>query len=808
MIYRFAILLALAGMMTVSTVCAQPLRTYHTERFDSLDPAAGGPGRYSGLTGYAAPDGREYALLGGHLGTYIVDITEKPIRLVSLVEGPPSDWREIKTYRNYAYVVNENDGGLQIIDLSPLPAPPTVVTRDSSVLRTGHTVSAEGDYLYVHGSNLGAGANSGTLIFNVAANPMAPELVGTFSGHYVHDAYIRNDTMYAAAIFDGKLSIIYLGPDRKNPTLVGEITYPGAGTHNAAITEDGSYLLTTDEVGMTDKTLKFWDIHNLDAIFKVADFTPEATAIVHNVFVKGHTAYVSWYTGGTRIIDISDPLQPVEVGFFDAYPGTGAQYAGNWDVYPYLPSGKIISSYMERGLEVFTFDGARPGRVHGMVVSSITKEPLPGVQIRMAQNNTVLITDNEGRFSFAGAEGTVDFLAYLQNYHLENGMLELKGEGNEVVIEMRNLPLALYSLPVVDDETGEPVETFLYRVYGRENGEGSGAGATWSLALPADSSYMVQIGAWGYQSRILELSMAAEQSLPIRLKRGYADDAELDLGWTLGVAGDRASIGRWERGVPVEVTLYSGNDEVAVQPGADHTHDPGDRAFITGISVPGEYSRPVFGGATTLLSPAFDISSYSDPYINCYLWFSNDAWYSRNFPIIPSDTLEVHISNDDGASWTLLAQIGESTRGWKHFSFRVRNGLSLSGHMRVKFVASDSIAPSVVEAGMDDFSITEGPVLAVARSTGQAARAMLHLAPNPVGGAARLMIVLPASQRNARLELYTMLGERVLLLHEGAMAAGENVVAVETAPLPEGRYMWRLLLDDGSLAIGPMVVIR
>src|SRR5690606_25763959 len=106
---------------------------YHTERFDSLGPSANPGGRYSGLTGYAAPDGREYALLGGFRGTYIIDVTEAPVRLAALVEGPTSEWRELKTFRNYAYVVNESGGGLQIIDLSTLPEPPVLVMHDSSV---------------------------------------------------------------------------------------------------------------------------------------------------------------------------------------------------------------------------------------------------------------------------------------------------------------------------------------------------------------------------------------------------------------------------------------------------------------------------------------------------------------------------------------------------------------------------------------------------------------------------------------------------------------------------------------------------
>jgi hypothetical protein len=37
---------------------------------------------------------------------------------------------------------------------------------------------------------------------------------------------------------------------------------------------------------------------------------------VHNPFVVGDTAYLSWYGDGLRVIDISDPSSPRETAFF------------------------------------------------------------------------------------------------------------------------------------------------------------------------------------------------------------------------------------------------------------------------------------------------------------------------------------------------------------------------------------------------------------------------------------------------------------------------------------------------------------
>ena len=45
------------------------------------------------------------------------------------------------------------DNGLQIIDLSKLPATATLVTEDTSRFRTAHTITQQGNYIYVHGTN-------------------------------------------------------------------------------------------------------------------------------------------------------------------------------------------------------------------------------------------------------------------------------------------------------------------------------------------------------------------------------------------------------------------------------------------------------------------------------------------------------------------------------------------------------------------------------------------------------------------------------------------------------------------------------
>src|SRR4030095_7249566 len=90
---------------------------------------------YSGCWGYIAPNGREYAILGTHLGTAFIDITDSAnIHEVDFVPTPVpgsgNHWREITVYSHYAYVVTEAlNGGIEIIDLQYLPDSVGYITK-------------------------------------------------------------------------------------------------------------------------------------------------------------------------------------------------------------------------------------------------------------------------------------------------------------------------------------------------------------------------------------------------------------------------------------------------------------------------------------------------------------------------------------------------------------------------------------------------------------------------------------------------------------------------------------------------------
>ena len=51
------------------------------------------------------------------------------------------------------------------------------------------------------------------------------------------------------------------------------------------------------------------------------------------------------------MLDISDPVNPREVGFFDTAPyHEGPGLSGAWGVYPFFVSGTVIVTSMQEGL--------------------------------------------------------------------------------------------------------------------------------------------------------------------------------------------------------------------------------------------------------------------------------------------------------------------------------------------------------------------------------------------------------------------------------------------------------------------------
>ncbi|MFH1841874.1 MAG: C25 family cysteine peptidase [bacterium] len=178
----------------------------------------------------------------------------------------------------------------------------------------------------------------------------------------------------------------------------------------------------------------------------------------------------------------------------------------------------------------------------------------------------------------------------------------------------------------------------------------------------------------------------------------FGDDFESNQGWTVGDTGDDASSGIWERVDPNGV--FDGATEI--QPEDDATPDPGVNCYITGNDPPGssQGTEDVDGGKTTLLSPWFDLTGYSSVTVQYKRWYSNDTGYA------PGEDYWIVEVTDDNVQWERLENTQTSQRSWETFNFSLSDHIDLTSTVRFRFIASDEGSGSVVEAGVDDFSLT------------------------------------------------------------------------------------------------------
>jgi choice-of-anchor B domain-containing protein len=318
-------------------------------------PPSGG-NLYSACWGYVAPNGREYAIIGAYNGTAFYDITDTTnIVNVGFISGPTNNWREMKVFSTYCYVVSEaSNSKVQIINLANLPNSVSLAgTSNMTNHSSTHTISQEGPYLYLNGANSSFG--QGTVVVD-ATNPTNLVKRGSWNTYYVHDCRVRNDTIWACNIYDPPGTVTVINAQNKDnlTTITSWVNNPNPFPHNCALTAGRTFIFTTDETSTPNGKLKVWNISNLSNVTFVTNWMPTGitTSIVHNVEIYGNYALIAHYTAGVRLIDISNPANPVEVAWYDTYTSNnGASYNGCWGVYMF-PSGKIIASDRQTGLYV------------------------------------------------------------------------------------------------------------------------------------------------------------------------------------------------------------------------------------------------------------------------------------------------------------------------------------------------------------------------------------------------------------------------------------------------------------------------
>lgn len=612
--------------------------------------------------GYVSPSGREYAIIGCSDGVGFVEVTDPGApQIVAVMTTVNSLWHDMKVYQDHCYHVSEGGGGITVYSMAQIDN--GIVTQVNQVTTGGtsatHNVAIDevSGFLYRTG-----GSSHGLRIYSLA-NKATPAFVGEWNTRYVHDAQVVTYTSgpYAgkqiAFAFSesssggGSPGVNILDVTNKSNIIslsLAQYSNP-AFSHQGWLTPDRQYLYLNDELDELNfggnTVTRILNVSNLSNPSQVGTFSSGVGAIDHNLYTLGNQIFEANYRSGLRIFNSSIPTAPVQTAWFDTYPeDDGKSFNGLWNAYPYLPSGTVLGSDLEKGLFVW--------RVGDPLLSFDLMGSLPTLISSFGQAVQVKITEQ--------APGMLATSTVRLNYDTGSGFLS---------VPMASLGGGVYQgvLPTV--ACGSSVDLYV--------SARSTDGTTWTLPEAAPT--------FAYQVT------AATQEVIVA-----SYDMETDPGWSTNTSGDNASTGIWTRVNPVGTTA---------QPEDDHTDSPGNQCYVTGQGTVngGLGDNDVDGGKTTLTTNSINLSG-GDADISYWRWYSNGTGGEPNADVFRIDIS----NNNGGSWTNVetIGPSGAGTLGgWIYHKFTVSDFVPPTANMRMRFIAEDQAGGSIIEAAIDDFMV-------------------------------------------------------------------------------------------------------
>ena len=402
----------------------------------------------AGCWHYVDSTAGEWALVGTSQGLSVVDL-EVPAQPVErfMVPGLPNNWREVKTWNGFAYVGSEATGsGITIVDLRSLPD--TIYWKvwlgdgePDSLVDRSHTVQAEAGFLYVFGNNKstpGGGATIADL-----ADPWNPHVIGKYTANYVHDGFIRGDTLWTSEIYKGQFGVVDLA-DKTAPQLLITNPTPGAFNHNTGLSDDSHYLFSTDE--QSGAPLGSFDVSDLENITLLDRYYPsqKPNQEVHNVRVFGDYLVNPSYGGQLTIVDATYPDNLIE---------TAWAIVGNslvWDADPYLPSGLIFASAKNEGLFIFQPTYQHAAWLQGLITDAATGELLNNTTVLVLNTPNTDLTLANGQYK-TGADSSGSYTVQVQRSGYVTQIIPVTLFSGQITV----LDVALSAVVATDQPIGQ-----------------------------------------------------------------------------------------------------------------------------------------------------------------------------------------------------------------------------------------------------------------------------------------------------------------------------------------------------------------
>ncbi|MEO0629597.1 MAG: choice-of-anchor B family protein, partial [Planctomycetota bacterium] len=579
-----------------------------------------------------------------------VDITDpyQP-EVIGTFQSPWSLWRDIKVLDTYAYAVSEGGGYIQVFDLEQADAGVVIdrgFTDDLPGVTTTHNIAIDEDSGVLY--RLGSGGSLQAYTVGArgqSGTPTQPDQTIINPGFYVHDAQI---VTYDSGPYAGR--------------QIGFLC-TGRGP------------------------LRIWDLTDKNNPFEISNLNYPGRRYNHQGWLSEDRRY--FYindefnsSGGTKmfIINVEDLENPEFVGVFQNGSTSDAHNL-------YIRGNRVYAANYKSGLRVHDisnrenpveiawldtypsedstgYDGAWSNYPYFPSRNIIVSDIQSGLFVaRLDVDSVVLQPANEMTSVWSPSGGTpIRLRAGVGDTTIDEASVELvivESDGTQTRVA------ADYAEGLVSVDT-PPLAC--------------GQGIDWWVELDTTDGQTFGFPAPAGVNRAQ--AIVADRVAPV-----FYDDAESDPGWT---TSGTASDGGWTRGVPVNV--------LRGDPLADA--DGSGSAWLTDNSSSNGGNSDVDNGNVTLTSPVLG------PLTNGSLAFSYWLSDTDTAPLGPGDGLTVSIDTFDGAGFRPVRTYTTADGVWR--TERLMPGVDLpdAAAFRVRFEARDLNGENVVEAGIDNVSLS------------------------------------------------------------------------------------------------------
>jgi len=264
-----------------------------------------------------------------------------------------------------AYV--STDAGFVSVDISDPSSPSVMATREDTGVTGIKDVKVDGDRVIVQGPANRAGSTNGFGLYDVS-DPSSPQRLAFFDTDYaIHNAFLSDGIAWL--IDNGAAEMVVVDVSDDDPTEIGRWGLSGAsilhdlwvqdgraylnywddGTvildvstpsnpESIAKVRDGSgrspnndhYVMVDDDASLiaigkeaigsgTNLGVELWDISDPTDTSFLAEIDPPSQGserTSHNFDLVGDYLYTSWYEGGVRVHDVSDPANPEQIASY------------------------------------------------------------------------------------------------------------------------------------------------------------------------------------------------------------------------------------------------------------------------------------------------------------------------------------------------------------------------------------------------------------------------------------------------------------------------------------------------------------